>query len=114
MQIYHKDVIYRFDLSADLKLTKGQASKHKRLHPNRGYPDLFIAEPNGKYSGLYLEIKREGTSVFKKDGTLRKDEHLREQFDTLKKLILKGYKANFAVGYDDTIKQIEDYLGGKT
>jgi hypothetical protein len=43
LQQQYPDVIYRFDIAADLKLTPGQAAKHKRLHPKRGYPDLFIA-----------------------------------------------------------------------
>lgn len=112
LQLHHSGVIYRFDLASDLKLTIGQAKKHKKLHPTRGYPDLFIAEPNGKYAGLFLEIKKDGTSVFKKDGTLRKDAHLEEQFKMLQNLVMKGYKANFAIGYDDCIKQIEEYLNG--
>lgn len=44
LQQQYPNVIYRFDIAADLKLTPGQAAKHKRLHPERGYPDLFIAE----------------------------------------------------------------------
>ena len=44
LQLQYPNVIYRFDIAADLKLTPGQAAKHKRLHPERGYPDLFIAE----------------------------------------------------------------------
>lgn len=45
LQLQYPDAIYRFDVGADIKLTMGQAAKHKRLHPERGYPDLFIAEP---------------------------------------------------------------------
>lgn len=44
LQLQYPNIIYRFDIAADLKLTPGQAAKHKRLHPERGYPDLFIAE----------------------------------------------------------------------
>ena len=44
LQQQYPDVIYRFDLAADIKLTPGQAAKHHRLHPERGYPDLLIAE----------------------------------------------------------------------
>nr|DAK63419.1 MAG TPA: hypothetical protein [Caudoviricetes sp.] len=78
LQQQYSDVIYRFDLASDLKLTKGQAAKHKRLHPRRGYPDLFIAESSenvnskdwngivrewGFYFGLYIEIKKDGTKL---------------------------------------------------
>lgn len=110
MQQEHPDVVYRFDIAADLKLTKGQAAKFKRLHPERGYPDLFIAKPKdgclnmdtggnpNYYAGLYLELKAEGNSPFKKDGTLKKDEHLAEQQAMLERLRYKGYKAVFATG----------------
>ena len=68
LQLQYPNVIYRFDVGADLKLTMGQAAKHKRLHPERGYPDLFIAESStniwnspvrewGLHFGLYIEIK---------------------------------------------------------
>lgn len=83
LQLQYPNVIYRFDIAADLKLTPGQAAKHKRLHPERGYPDLFIAESSmniwhspvrewGIHFGLYLEIKTESNSPYKKDGTLKK------------------------------------------
>ena len=88
LQTQYPDVIYRFDLAADLKLTPGQAAKHHRLHPERGYPDLFIAEPRevkaktalgGDYSlveiktlgGLYVEIKKDGTKL-KRDKDAKK------------------------------------------
>ena len=74
LRYQYPTVIYRFDLAADLKLTMGQASKHKRLQRYRGYPDLFIAEPSGAYHGLYLEIKKDGVRIFKQDGTLVSDE----------------------------------------
>lgn len=118
LQLQYPDVIYRFDLAADLKLTAGQAAKHKRLHPHRGYPDLFIAEPKTttytmEYTGLYLELKAEGNSPFKKDGTLKKNEHLEEQNEMLENLRDKGYKAEFAVGFEEAKQIIDEYLGGK-
>ena len=123
LQENYPDVIYRFDIAADLKLTQGQAAKFKRLHPRRGYPDLFIAKPKdglnmdtggnpNYYAGLYLELKAEGNSPFKKDGSLKKDQHLEEQNEYLRTLRLKGYKAEFAVGFDEAIEKIENYLKG--
>lgn len=141
LQLQYPRVIYRFDIAADLKLTMGQAAKHKRLHPRRGYPDLFIAEPTAPkaikklyredargvhsigyvfgtkdsmnmYAGLYLELKAEGNSPFKKDGTLKKDEHLEEQQAMLESLRAKGYKAEFATGFEQAKQIIDDYLGG--
>lgn len=113
LRYQYPTVIYRFDLAADLKLTMGQASKHKRLQRYRGYPDLFIAEPKGKYGGLFLEIKKDGVRIFKKDGTLVSDEHIREQFDMLADLRQRGYAAEFAIGFEGAKKLIDDYLKGE-
>lgn len=110
LRYQYPTVIYRFDLAADLKLTMGQASKHKRLQRYRGYPDLFIAEPSGAYHGLYLEIKKDGVRIFKQDGTLVSDEHIREQFDMLEQLRRRGYAANFACGFDEAKALIDRYM----
>nr|DAX33157.1 MAG TPA: Nuclease [Caudoviricetes sp.] len=127
LQLQYPNVIYRFDIGADIKLTMGQAAKHKRLHPERGYPDLFIAKPKeikvktalgGGYSlveanplgGLYLEIKKDGEKLTKKDGSWRTP-HIAEQAEMLEKLRQAGYKAEFGVGYESTVKIIRDYLG---
>lgn len=111
-------VIYRFDLAADLKLTIGQASKHKRLQRYRGYPDLFIAEPRTvkigddkyQYAGLFLEIKKPGTRILTKDGRLVADAHIREQFDMLEDLRGRGYMAEFACGFDEAKEIIDRYM----
>lgn len=125
LQLQYPNVIYRFDIAADLKLTPGQAAKHKRLHPERGYPDLYIAESSenvnskdwngivrewGFYFGLYLEIKTESNSPHKKDGTLKKDQHLEEQARMLEKLRARGYRAEFGVGFEGCKKIIDEYL----
>lgn len=125
LQLQYPDVIYRFDLAADLKLTLGQAAKHKRLHPERGYPDLFIAESKYEYHGLYLEIKKTGTKL-KREKDCKKplkgetknrkagdwwDKHIEEQAVKLEKLRQKGYKAEFAVGFEQAKKIIDEYLG---
>lgn len=126
LQLQYPNVIYRFDIGADLKLTMGQAVKHKRLHPERGYPDLFIAEPKNikvktalgnDYSlvetktlgGLYLEIKKDGEKLTKKDGSWRTP-HIAEQAEALEKLRAKGYKAEFGIGFEKCTQIIDEYL----
>ena len=124
LRYQYPTVIYRFDLAADLKLTMGQASKHKRLQRYRGYPDLFIAAPvvsrergacytDRFWCGLFLEIKKDGTRIFKKDGKLVADEHIREQYDMLRDLRTKGYAAEFGIGFEATKKLIDDYMKGR-
>ena len=117
LQVKYPDVIYRFDLAADLKLTMGQARKHKTLHPHRGYPDLFIAQPayfagSITYHGLFIEIKKDGTRLKKKNGEWATP-HIAEQAEMLEKLRNKGYRAEFAVGIDDAVEIIDEYLGGE-
>ena len=120
LQLQYPDVIYRFDVGADLKLTMGQAAKHKRLHPTRGYPDLFIAESSaniwnsiprewGLYFGLYIEIKKDGEKLTKKDGSWRTP-HIAEQAEMLEKLRERGYKAEFGIGFEGCKKIIDEYL----
>ena len=104
-------VIYRFDLAADLKLTIGQATRNKKLQGGlKGYPDLFIAESRKGYNGLFLELKADNATLYLKDGTLSKSEHIQRQAEILKRLQDRGYQANFAQGFDDAKAQIDKYL----
>ncbi len=118
IQVHYPDVVYRFDLAADIKLTVGQAVKHKRLHPRRGYPDLFLAQPvftdDGEmiFAGLFIELKRSGTRLAKKNGDWASD-HIAEQAEMLKALRMRGYCAEFAIGAEDAIELITDYMEGK-
>lgn len=120
MRYQYPKVIYRFDLAADLKLSIGQAKKHKRLQGRRGYPDLFIAQPKrilneairATWAGLFLEIKRPDVTIYKKNGELVANAHIREQAALLDELRNRGYKAEFACGFDEAKKIIDEYLGG--
>ena len=118
LQVRYPDVIYRFDLAADMKLTPGQARRHKTLHPRRGYPDLFLAEPtwdknrDKDYHGLFIELKKDGTRLKKRNGEWA-SEHIAEQNEMLERLEFRGYAAHFAVGFDEAKKIIDNYLGGK-
>lgn len=122
LRLQYPDIIYRFDLAADLKLSIGQAKKHKRLQRFRGYPDLFIAKPKLQQSkdgmpvythGLFLEIKKEGTKILKKDGEYVADKHIREQAKMLQALERRGYRAMFAVGFEQSKQIIDEYIGRK-
>lgn len=73
--------------------------------------------------GLYLELKKEGEKLYpglraknrfkSKDGKEYKNEHLMEQADCLYDLRQRGYCAEFAIGFDEAKKIIDEYLGGK-
>lgn len=107
MQVNHSEVIFRFDLAADLKLTIGQAKRNKELHGkfNKSYPDVFIAKCMHGYGGLYLELKKDS-----KDATVQDSQHVRDQDAMHKRLRQAGYKCVFAVGLEEAIEIVDDYL----
>lgn len=127
IRLQYPDVIFHSDFGSGIKLTMGQAIKQKRLNGGRrSWPDMFIAEQSVRhedvsdhaigewnYAGLFIELKREGTRIFKKDGALVADEHIREQFDMLHDLRARGYAAEFAIGFEGAKKLIDDYMKGK-
>jgi len=117
MRLQYPDVMFHFDL-AGLNLSKAQAGMMKAIQGGRGWPDFFIARPKideneyGEemyYYGLFLEIKVDGTKLWKAKGGPVND-HIKEQIDCLNKLNEKGYMAEFAIGFNDAKKQIDDYL----
>ena len=122
LRLQYPHVLLHSDFGAGIKLTPGQAAKQKRQNGGRrAWPDLFIAETiivekkDGTYkglSGLFVELKREGTRIYKKDGTLVADQHIREQHALLVELERRGYMVCFAVGFDQAKQIIDEYLGG--
>lgn len=114
IKIQYPNVIFSCDLSSGMKLTIGQAVKAKKMRSSRALPDFTASEPKGKYHGFHLELKRSGTVIFKKDGTLVADEHIREQHALLERLRIKGYYAEFAIGIEDAMKQFNNYMNQKS
>ena len=106
----YPDAIFRSDFASGMRMSIGMAKRNKSLQSSRAYPDIFIAEPKGEYYGMFIELKTKDNIVYKKDGTLRQNEHHKEQAVMLMKLNNRGYKAVFGQGYQDTIKQIDKYF----
>lgn len=113
LRLQYPNALFHSDFGSGVKLTMGQAIRQKRQNGGRrAWPDMFIAEPESNRFGLFIELKREGTRLKKKDGTWA-SEHLAEQDDILDRLRFRGYEAQFAVGFDDAKNLIDKYLGGK-
>lgn len=108
IRMQYPNVLFNSDMSG-VKLTMGQAIKAKKLRSSKGFPDLVIYEPKHGVHGLFIELKREGESLFKKDGSF-KTEHLKEQGDMLINLAKRGYLAQFAIGFEHAKKIIDAYL----
>jgi hypothetical protein len=108
LRLRYKSVIFRTDFAAGIKMTMGQAVRHKRLQSERAYPDLFIAEPRNGFAGLFLELK--ATNIYKKNGNLKSDPHLQAQEQMLIRLRNKGYFTGFAIGFDHAKRLIDVYM----
>lgn len=114
IRLRHPDVLFHSDYGSGIKLTMNQARIQKHQNGGRrAWPDIFIAEPIGISSGLFIELKREGVRILKKDGALVADAHIREQYDLLCELEARGYKAFFAVGFEQAQYIIDSYLAGR-
>ena len=138
LRLQYPNVLFHSDFGSGIKLTPGQAMRQKRLQGGRrSWPDMFIAEPKVRhttdgewgiklgwaqlddgtdyyammFAGLMIELKKAGTRIYRKDGRLVSDAHIREQFDMLEQLRQRGYMAEFACGFDEAKEIIDRYLG---
>lgn len=116
IRLRYPNVLFHSDFGSGIKLTQGQAMKQKRQNGGRrGWPDMFIAnrrydlENCVEYHGLFLELKKDGTRLHKKDGSWA-TEHIAEQAETLQALQDRGYETYFAVGFEEAKAIIDEYL----
>ena len=79
-----------------------QAVKAKATGYVKGFPDLAIYEPIGKYYGLFLEIKSD-----------KKKYATKEQRQWIVDLNKRGYYACVAKGFDETKQIVDKYFTGK-
>lgn len=107
---HHPTIPFQVDMSG-VALSKIEA---KRSATNRAgmykQPDLTIYVKKGKYGCLMLELKKLKSSPFKKDGTLKKSDHLELQGRSIHWLRRYGQCADFSVGFEETVRKINDYL----
>ena len=113
IRMQYPDVIFHSDFGSGVKLSPWQARMQKMQNGGRrAWPDMMIAEPMGNYHGLFIELKREGARLKKQNGEWASS-HIAEQNIMLNELSNKGYKAEFAIGFEQALDLIDDYLGGK-
>ena len=123
LRLRYPKVMFHSDFGSGIKMTKGQAVKQYRQNGGRrGWPDMFIAEPKiepgfedtWRYqaTGMFLELKKEGTRIYKKDGSPASD-HIAEQLAVLEQLGHRGYACYMVAGFDEAKQVIDDYLEDK-
>lgn len=103
-------VTFHNDWAAGAYLTAGQNTSKKTMDSNLGWVDLFVAEPKHGYHGLFVELKKEGEVIYRKDGTLRKNDQIHKEHAFLERMAHKGYKAVFAIGYEEAWQILSEYL----
>ena len=116
LRAQYPNVIFHFD-STGLHLTKTQSGQLKAIQGCKGYPDLAILHPvksekNGTYHGLFIELKAEGTKIYKLNGE-PVNPHIAEQLEYLLQLKKKGYAVAFGIGFDNTKRVIDNYMTGR-
>lgn len=108
IKLQYPDVIFTSE-SSGIRLSVGQAVMIKKCrNPSKALPDLWILEAKKGYHACLIELKREGTKIYKRNGDLLRDKHLAEQEEVQHRLKNKGYFCEFAVGFDEA-KSIVDY-----
>lgn len=65
----------------------------------KGVSDIFLMIPTSQFHGMYLEIKRD-----------KKSKISPEQLEFKKMALNQGYYACIAIGYDQCIEEINNYL----
>lgn len=119
LSLKHPNIPHHWDLSGLWTPSHKARNLYGRLNA-RAWPDLFIAIlaatpwSEGQpmvMSGLFLELKRAGARLKKRDGSWV-NQHVAEQAAVLDNLCEQGYIAQFAVGYEEAVQLIESYLGG--
>ena len=110
LNLQYPEVLYLSDTIASCKLTMQQAVRNKAIQKG-GFkcPDLLILNARHGFFGLFIELKID--SITRKNGNY-KSEHIKAQAETIEQLNELGYKAMFAVGFEQTKKIIDSYLKG--
>lgn len=109
----YKDALFHNDFGSGTKLSFSQAKRQKAMNPIRGHPDMQILEPIGIWNGCFIELKKDGTKIYRRDGRMVADEHIREQADYIMQLRRRGYWADFAIGLDQAKRIVDSYMKGK-
>lgn len=110
LRLIYPDTLFHSDYGSGVKLTPGQARMQSRQNGGkRAWPDMFIAAATDITHGLFLELKRDGTRLKKRNGEWATI-HIAEQAEVLGQLRERGYEACFVCGFDEARKEIDAYL----
>jgi len=98
---FHPNLVL-FSIPNGGKRNRGEARKLVLEGVEPGIPDLFIAEPNDEYHGLFVEMKKVEKS---------KTNTSKEQLEKHKLLKSKGYCVAVCFGSEEAYDVILRYIG---
>jgi hypothetical protein len=110
MKLAYPGVLFDCDTAAGLNLGMKWNVLKKLYRSEPGFPDFTIYAKTNERCGLKLELKKAGSDIYKKDGGLRKDEHLEQQYSVQQKLIAQGWDARFCIGFDQAKELIDAHM----
>lgn len=94
-------------INNDGKRTAGGHVLARKMGLHKGASDIFLAWPTEKYHGLWVELKKD---KWKGAYGIKEKRHHEFQSHFIEKMKLIGYQAAFAVGVDEAIRVITEYM----
>ena len=101
--------LFNTDMSG-IRLPQGLAAQASKLRSHSGFPDVTLYIRKANYVGFMLELKAPHIKIYKKNGELRKCEHLEQQAKVHKMLTDQGWFVDFACGIDEAKEILDLYL----
>lgn len=98
---WHYPNVLFFAIPNGGKRSKGEARRLVLEGVEKGTFDMFIAEPRGKFHGMFLEMKREDEKLTKVSS---------EQEKKKAQALARQYHAVICYGEKEAIKEIDLYL----
>ena len=102
--------IYFLSDPSGLRMSIGMATQLKKTRSKHAQLDIVILESNNIWGGLVLEVKKDRSEVFKKDGNFRESKHVQDQNDSIIHLINNSYCTAYVFDLDEAIEIIDEYL----
>ena len=110
LKMQYPQVRFRSDIQSAGKLSPAMQNIKLILDPFRGFPDITIYLKRGEFCGLMIELKRENSGLYLKDGSLSNDKHVQEQNEVHEFLRQNGWYVVFAEGFKEAKRKFEEYL----
>jgi len=108
IKTYFPDITYHFDASA---LRYAPRNLKELLNDNNQWPSVFIAEPRGRYHGLFINLVSDDYRAYRKGGVPSQGNEKALQMQiTLDVLETKGFRAITVQGMKGFITEVQNYL----